>query len=1539
MFLLTSLACLAFIGTPSIMKGQTREDIHAKWIASNVYSGDQLVSSFDIAVGETQLVSVTLAKAHGSNPPKYYQSSSGIRLYAGNNGNTGNTLSIAPVGTNAIKEIKYTYYKQGSKYYADVTCDPATGFEPGIVPTDQNTPSYDYWRLGEGWKNAVTITLGTQGQRVLRQLDVTVAVGSAGQTYTVTYVSNNEMGESYVDPNLYVHGQMVTVLPNHFTYPDHTFDKWGLAGTTSYYYPGQTFSISGDMEFFAQWINIANGIYDVLNPENVNAGMQEPNIGTYSDWTVTCTTGEISSTYIGKSCYNTGAIQITNSTSGNSKYSGIVTTETYGLVDKVQVVWDANTSNGRTLQVFGRQTPYASTEDLYTINQGTLLGTIVYGTDTELDIDIMQDQYPYIGLRSLNGAMYLDEIRILWDNVEVPSVIEFSPVAIDLGDVVLGQTVDTNFVVSQSYLGDNISLSTVSGTLNPTSIPRNANPTTVTWSYTPTSNDVGSQTVNVIASSTWTPDGETEPVTVTKILPITMTVLDPNAGQALHTAKNSFVEVLNANPNATRSVAISLAGVQTVANSQVQVIGQHGQYLYLQDGERGLLVYGSGAPLFETGAKFYSGTLIGTLVSYHGIVELTDFSFLNYETNTEELFPVTVEDITTINGDINHEYEHRYVKLKGLTISVDNGNNWTVANSGNSMPLYDRLSVGYASKTLPNSDDTFTVNGVYDPYYSSNATHCQLVPTALSDILSDTPLTAPVFVPEGGQSLEAAVETTYVTLTPDIEHNATMVYSIDRTDRFESDSEVTINLTDGTTYITAYCVRDFYPDSEVKGFYYVLPSNVRSVTFMVNGVNAGTAHVVQNPHSHWYLNASQCPSVNDLGLFSFRGWSSSPNPSDLIEDIELFEVPGNGATLYAVFGEALSYYYKKITNASQISAGEYVIVGYDGMLYYPLKNAASSGSPTAVTFGSLGLELSGDGTELSGDNLPLVTWTFTGTPSEMTVTSTADANLHLYLQGNSSTGVRVGTTSQTWTVDEDNVQVETFNMKNNNNNRYLTLYNSLDWRAYEATSTSSRLILFKKMPANSPNDLLYTRVFINEDGTGVTAEDEIAIAGPSVIPSGSFLNMNGYLLISSNAANFLIQNGAVFTPMSGNENINATVKKSVVGYGTDINVQNGWQLLGSPVGQVNANGMQQTGGNLVAGFYDAGETNYDLYRFDPTEDLEWRNHKANGYSTVFGQWDGILYASQVDRTLTFTGTLVTSCANQTFSYTGWNLIANPFTCPAYLGGSVGDYARMVENSGVSELQLAASGSPVAPMEGIFVETTETSQTFSFTTAQNVGQNGQGMVNIEVVSNSASLTQKDDVIDNARIRFGEGSMLGKLMLNENGTKLYIPQGGKDYAVVRAQAEGELPINFKSAQNGSFTLRVNVEGAEMNYLHLIDNMNGADIDLLAEPSYTFEARITDYASRFRLVFSAKNEDGASTDSATFAYYNGSEWVVNCSGPSTGSGTATLQVVDMMGRVLRSEVVSGNATIGLNQKPGVYMLRLVNSDSVKVQKVVVR
>ena len=91
--------------------------------------------------------------------------------------------------------------------------------------------------------------------------------------------------------------------------------------------------------------------------------------------------------------------------------------------------------------------------------------------------------------------------------------------------------------------------------------------------------------------------------------------------------------------------------------------------------------------------------------------------------------------------------------------------------------------------------------------------------------------------------------------------------------------------------------------------------------------------------------------------------------------------------------------------------------------------------------------------------------------------------------------------------------------------------------------------------------------------------------------------------------------------------------------------------------------------------------------------------------------------------------------------------------------------------------------------------------------------------------------------------------------------------------------------------------------------------------------------------QLVFSADEEGGASTDSATFAYINNGNIIIN-GGPSTSSGTSTLQVVDVMGRVIRtiglSQCGSRITTAGI--PTGVYVLRLINGDDVKTQKIVV-
>ena len=161
-----------------------------------------------------------------------------------------------------------------------------------------------------------------------------------------------------------------------------------------------------------------------------------------------------------------------------------------------------------------------------------------------------------------------------------------------------------------------------------------------------------------------------------------------------------------------------------------------------------------------------------------------------------------------------------------------------------------------------------------------------------------------------------------------------------------------------------------------------------------------------------------------------------------------------------------------------------------------------------------------------------------------------------------------------------------------------------------------------------------------------------------------------------------------------------------------------------------------------------------------------------------------------------------------------------------------------------------------------------------------------------------------------------------------------------AVVCSEPAGEMPLNFEAAENGTYTLGISLNDTELVYCHLIDNLTGADIDLIplckgsqgdsTPATYTFEAKTTDYRSRFKVVFVAKSAFDDDSES-NFAFYNGSAWVINA------SADATVQVIDMTGRVVVStDVARGVSTNGI--APGVYVMRLIDGNDVKTQKIVV-
>ena len=467
--LIAAFALLVFMAPTMVGWGQTRTEVEVTWTASE-QGYENATDVTDITIDDN--ISGTFAKASGTNAPKYYTNGSSVRMY------NGNTLAITPgsdaeiteieftlsqsggftvssgeysveelTGTwtgssteaivftngsaqNRIQVIKVTYITSGTPAVTHTLTFSADPVEGGTVTVGSNTtgtislaenatstvtatPNTGYvfnnWTVtgigssvAEASSASTTFTMGTE--------DASLAANfTAVTTYTVTYKANGPEGIADV-VETYNEGATVTVAANTFNYSGHVFVKWNTeeTGLGTDYNPDDVIeSISFNIDLYAQWEESSETV-DVL--DWVATGSPT----NYTDWTYTGTSG---AEYAGQSSGNaTGQyIQLRS----NNDNSGIVTTTSVGMVTKVAVVWNSSTANGRTLNVYGKNTAYSAATDLYDDNAGTLIGTIVYGTSTELSIT---DDYAFIGLRSASGAMYLNEIDITWTPDSNPAV-------------------------------------------------------------------------------------------------------------------------------------------------------------------------------------------------------------------------------------------------------------------------------------------------------------------------------------------------------------------------------------------------------------------------------------------------------------------------------------------------------------------------------------------------------------------------------------------------------------------------------------------------------------------------------------------------------------------------------------------------------------------------------------------------------------------------------------------------------------------------------------------------------------------------------------------------------------------------------------------------------------------------------------------------------------------------------------------------------------------------------------------------------------
>lgn len=290
---------------------------------------------------------------------------------------------------------------------------------------------------------------------------------------------------------------------------------------------------TSDMSYYAVFATKTAGTQvtttvDALTPGKTGAS------SSYGDWSgVTLSSSAV---YAGNSIAVSGYIQIRSTNN-----SGIVSTTSGGVVQKIEVVWNSKTTNGQKLNVYGSNEPYTSASNLYdNSKRGTLLGSITKGQSTTLSIT---DSYAYVGLRVSSGAVYLSKISITWKSgtpdtysaycTSVTSqgmVTELALYDTDMNEVTGGSTIYgtdkmLRAVVASGYDGtigvsqtnEAIAEISISGT-NITLIPKAVGSTTITFTAPATDRFEGevSKAYSLVVAA---PEGKTVKPDVTPTVP------------------------------------------------------------------------------------------------------------------------------------------------------------------------------------------------------------------------------------------------------------------------------------------------------------------------------------------------------------------------------------------------------------------------------------------------------------------------------------------------------------------------------------------------------------------------------------------------------------------------------------------------------------------------------------------------------------------------------------------------------------------------------------------------------------------------------------------------------------------------------------------------------------------------------------------------------------------------------------------------------------------------------------------------------------
>lgn len=229
----------------------------------------------------------------------------------------------------------------------------------------------------------------------------------------VVYGSNN--GESWVE---------IGKITTETSYKDYTIDfpqdssykyfKLDVEGTNAVWI--KKMSVTYTQEGASEPEEPVTTIDDTLNRDFTGVTGSH-----YKEWTGK--TAPSTSVYAGSTAGSYEAIQLRS-----TNHSGIITTKSGGKAKRIVIEWNEKTDTVRKISIYGKNSAYTTASELYAnATQGEKLAELVYGT-TEFTLT---GEYKYIGLRSYSGTIYLNSIKIIWEedeNTSQPYILNVSEV-------------------------------------------------------------------------------------------------------------------------------------------------------------------------------------------------------------------------------------------------------------------------------------------------------------------------------------------------------------------------------------------------------------------------------------------------------------------------------------------------------------------------------------------------------------------------------------------------------------------------------------------------------------------------------------------------------------------------------------------------------------------------------------------------------------------------------------------------------------------------------------------------------------------------------------------------------------------------------------------------------------------------------------------------------------------------------------------------------------------------------------------------------